>query len=73
MTNVTVRESDLVGWSVERSILANSTFKMVDLRNAAFDQCNFDGATIDGVKVTELLATYRSANRPGETPDNKSC
>lgn len=62
MTNLTVREADIANSKFENSSLSGSTFKNVDFKNVALEHCALDEATIDGIRVTDLLAAYRAAH-----------
>jgi uncharacterized protein YjbI with pentapeptide repeats len=43
----------------EECDLNGSTFKKVDLSGVSITACNLEGATIDGVLVSDLIAAYR--------------
>ncbi|MRR10467.1 pentapeptide repeat-containing protein [bacterium] len=47
----------------EEAMLCDSVFRDVDLSGARFEHCNTDGMTIDGVKVSDLVAAYRAQRR----------
>lgn len=47
------------GITFEDGMLCDSTFRNVDLSNTTFTACNIEGATLDGVLLTDLLAAYR--------------
>jgi len=45
--------------SFEDMQLCDSTFRNVDLSNVEIVQCNIQGMTIDGVRITDMLDAYR--------------
>jgi len=45
----------MTGWKVVDVNLAGLSLKKSSLRGAVFTECNFDGATIDGIAVSDLL------------------
>jgi RNA polymerase sigma-70 factor (ECF subfamily) len=49
--------------SFEEMQLCDSTFRSVDLSNVQIINCNLEGMTIDGIKVTDMLDAYRKQNR----------
>ena len=50
--------------AMERCDLANSTIADSNLRNVAIVNSNIEGMTIDGISVSELLATYKKQQAP---------
>jgi RNA polymerase sigma-70 factor (ECF subfamily) len=47
----------------EEAMLCDSTFTKVDLSNVKIVDCNLKGMTIDGVLVTDLIASYRAQTK----------
>ena len=51
--------------------LCDSTFDRVDLSGVRITNCHLDGMTIDGVKVTDLLAAHQTQMRHEGTKNTK--
>ena len=47
----------------EEAQLCDSTFHKVDLTNVKITECNTQGMTIDGVRVSDLIAAYKKAHQ----------
>lgn len=47
----------------EEAMLCDSVFRDVDLSGVTIERCNTEGMTIDGVKLSDLLAAYRAQRR----------
>ncbi len=55
MVNLSVRDVDMSESSFDQTRMVGSSFKS-DFPNVAFERCLFNGATIDGISVEDLLA-----------------
>jgi hypothetical protein len=43
----------------EEAMLCDSTFRKVDMSNVKIIDCNIEGMTIDGIRVTDMIKAYR--------------
>src|SRR5262249_46748889 len=54
---------NMSGWRIENVNLAGLKLSQANLAGAAIKDCRLEGMTIEGILVTELLATYRAAQK----------
>ncbi|MHC1762969.1 MAG: pentapeptide repeat-containing protein [Verrucomicrobiia bacterium] len=54
----------------EEMMLCDSTFRKVDLSNVRITDCDLTGATIEGIPVTDMLASYKSQRNRGPEGDS---
>jgi uncharacterized protein YjbI with pentapeptide repeats len=43
----------------EEAMLCDSTFRKVDMSNVKVIDCNIEGMTIDGIRVTDMIGAYK--------------
>ncbi len=43
----------------EEAMLCDSTFRKVDMSNVKIIDCNIEGMTIDGIRVTDMIGAYK--------------
>jgi RNA polymerase sigma-70 factor (ECF subfamily) len=43
----------------EETMLCDSTFRKVDMSNVKIIDCNIEGMTIDGIRVTDMMGAYK--------------
>jgi uncharacterized protein YjbI with pentapeptide repeats len=61
MTKVVFREMTLEGSSFNNVLLDDSSFEQVSFAGVRIADCRYDGMTIDGVPVLDLLAAHRQS------------
>jgi uncharacterized protein YjbI with pentapeptide repeats len=60
LSGATIDDVNLSGWNVQDVNFSGLKITNADLSNAAIAHCLIEGMTIDGIKVTDLLAAYRT-------------
>jgi uncharacterized protein YjbI with pentapeptide repeats len=50
----------MFGWRVHNVNLSGLRLTNANLAGAALKDCRYEGMTIEGIEVTELLAAYRA-------------
>jgi uncharacterized protein YjbI with pentapeptide repeats len=61
MSGSSFDDINMSGWTVHNANLSGWKVSKVNLAGAAFSEGRYDGMTIDGIAVTDLLETYRAA------------
>jgi uncharacterized protein YjbI with pentapeptide repeats len=60
MSGAQVDDANMSGWTVQNANLSGLRVSKANLAGASFRDSRYDGMTIDGIAVTDLLATYRA-------------
>ncbi len=66
MSGWTLHNVNMSGMRVDDVNLAGLHVSNANLAGADFTHCRLDGMTIEGIKVTDLLAAYRNANQASD-------
>ncbi len=52
------------GWRVNYVNLSGLRLTKANLAGASISECRYDGMTIDGMAVTDMIAAYKAAQVP---------
>jgi uncharacterized protein YjbI with pentapeptide repeats len=61
LSGASIDDANMSGWRVDNANLSGLRVSKANLAGASFRDSRYDGMTIDGIAVTDLLATYRAA------------
>ncbi len=63
LADATFNNVDMSGWRVEDVTLAGSRINNANLSGVSITNCAIEGMTLDGIRVTDLMAAYRDSRK----------
>jgi uncharacterized protein YjbI with pentapeptide repeats len=64
LSGASIDDANMSGWRVNYVNLSGLRLTNANLAGASISACRYDGMTIDGVTVTDMIAAYKAAQVP---------